>query len=381
MAGASSVLGEFVGRLIEAEGGAVDRVEPDGLEYLAPPQVSALLGIPESGCLGFGPELPEGARRIGLESELLARLGVALGERGRLSRRAVYVPLPPVSSPERILEHGLTLHNAVYRLVGTRPVWTRYVVPFFRYTAVSDEKRDGLLRLAINLSTGSVLDGAADALAVAAFELGPVAEASAPPAERLPQMWEPARLEAFLRRGLTERIRRQLGRFVEGMRRRQERDLARLHGYYGDLRAESLARMRRPGADRERERLRLDAVAREYEAKVADLRQKYAMSVEVDCIQLLDLVMPVQRFDLLVKRRKGERRFHLDWNPLSSELDPPVCEYSYTREPGRMVCDDALHVVSLAAHGPCGGCGRPYCRACAPVKCPKCGHRPAGESP
>src|SRR5215218_2200059 len=98
MAGATSVLREFIGRLIETGGGAVEPVEPDGLEYLAPPEVTDRLGLPEAGRLGFGPELPAGARRVGLEGELLARLGGALGERGRCVRRAVHVPLPSLSS-------------------------------------------------------------------------------------------------------------------------------------------------------------------------------------------------------------------------------------------------------------------------------------------
>jgi hypothetical protein len=188
-------------------------------------------------------------------------------------------------------------------------------------------------------------------------------------------------MRALVERGLPGRVRRALGQFLASMTRRQERDLARLYGYYGDLQAESAARMRKAGTDLERERLRLEAIAREHEAKVADVRQKYAIRIEVECIQVLDLAMPVQRFDLLIKRRKGERRFHLDWNPISRELEPPVCEYSYTWETGRVVCDDALHIVSPSAHGPCGGCARPYCRACQPLKCPKCGHRTPPEGP
>lgn len=372
---ASGVLREFVGRLIEAGGGAAEPVEPDGLEYLAPPEVSARLAWPESGRLGFGSELPDGARRVGLESDVLERFGSLLGERGRYARRVVYVSPPPASSPERVVEHGLTLRNAVYRVVGTRPVWTRYIIPLFRYTAMSDEKRDGMVRLAVNLSNGSVVDSAAESLVAAALDLAPVDAGSEPPADKLPQLWESARVEALLQRGLAERIDRHLSRFVASVRGRQERDLTRLSGYYGDLCRESAARARKPGADLERERLRLDAIAREYEAKVADLRQKYAMTITVECVQLLDLAMPVLRFDLLVKRRKGERRFHLDWNPILRDLEPPACEYGFTSQPVRMVCDDALHIVSLAAHGPCPSCGRPYCRACSPATCPKCARR------
>ena len=49
------------------------------------------------------------------------------------------------------------------------------------------------------------------------------------------------------------------------------------------------------------------------------------------------------------------------------------CEYSYTWEQPREVCDERLHLVSPEANGPCPHCSKPYCRACHPNKCPKCG--------
>jgi hypothetical protein len=122
-----------------------------------------------------------------------------------------------------------------------------------------------------------------------------------------------------------------------------------------------------------RERLRLEAAAREYQAKVADLRQKYDLRVTTDLEQALILTSPVQRLELTIKRRKGERRVTLDWSPLARRLEPPPCEWSYTAEITRVVCDDALHLVSPAGHAPCAQCGKNYCRACQPRRCPKCG--------
>jgi hypothetical protein len=101
------------------------------------------------------------------------------------------------------------------------------------------------------------------------------------------------------------------------MRRRLERDQGRLHGYYGGLRAEALARLAalpgngdltaRQAAAAERERLRLDAIAREHQAKLNDLRRKFATTVTLQWSQTLELVMPVHRFEVVVKRRKRER--------------------------------------------------------------------------
>ena len=125
----------------------------------------------------------------------------------------------------------------------------------------------------------------------------------------------------------------------------------------------------------DRERQRVASIAREYQAKVADLRQKYAMSVTVEWRQTLELVMPVQRLLLQVRRRKGERLITLDWNPLARKLERFPCEYSYADTGPRLVCDDRLHLVVPEAHGACGGCGKSYCRACHFGRCPKCGRQ------
>jgi hypothetical protein len=170
---------------------------------------------------------------------------------------------------------------------------------------------------------------------------------------------------------------------LSGMSRRQERDLQRLLSYHQALRSEAAGRLaelaargeltERQQAEQTRERRRLEGIAREYEAKVGDVRRKYAMKVELTWLQTLELVMPTRRLGVRIRRRKGERLFPLDWNPLTRKLDQLPCEYSYTWERPREVCDEALHLVSPAAHGPCRGCGRAFCRACHPAKCPRCG--------
>jgi hypothetical protein len=89
-------------------------------------------------------------------------------------------------------------------------------------------------------------------------------------------------------------------------------------------------------------------------------------------VQTLELVMPVRRFAVRIRRRKAERVIHLDWNPLTRRLEPPPCESSYSADRPRLVCDDALHLVTPEGIAPCGGCGRLFCRACHRERCPKC---------
>jgi len=383
-------LQHFMSMVLEKHEAAVEIIEPDGLEVLVPPPVQRALSIPELARLGFGAELPANARRVSLDIDLLERLNGLLGEEGRQARLVLPLDNPPPSHPERMLEHALELRNAVYRLRGVAPAWTRYLILRFRYTAISDEKRDGMLDFGWNLANRATLDDMLPAL-LAGVE---ARAATHPPPPALPDFpWKQQQLPALLERALLPRLRRRLEGFFSGMARRQERDLQRLFAYHHDLRQEAAARLAaltareeltdKHQADQARERQRLEAIAREYQAKVNDARRKYAMKVELEWLQTLELVMPVQRFTVHIKRRKGERNILLDWNPLARQLDQAPCEYSYTWERPREVCDHALHLVSPAAHGPCPDCGKPYCRACHPTACPRCvsAQREAESSP
>src|SRR5437660_1667687 len=78
-------LRDFVADMLESEGAAVEPVEPDGLEVLAPEPLRAALGWPEFARLGFGATLPAGAMPIGLEGDWLDRFGALLGGWSRWS--------------------------------------------------------------------------------------------------------------------------------------------------------------------------------------------------------------------------------------------------------------------------------------------------------
>ena len=63
----------------------------------------------------------------------------------------------PPSDPERLLGRAFDLPNAVWRFQGVSATCTRCLMLAFRYTAVSDEKREGLVGLGFNLGTGAVV--------------------------------------------------------------------------------------------------------------------------------------------------------------------------------------------------------------------------------
>jgi predicted RNA-binding Zn-ribbon protein involved in translation (DUF1610 family) len=376
-------LRDFVAEMLERQGAAVDPVEPDGLDVLSPQPLREAMGWPELARLGFGAQRPEQAIPIGLEGDWLDRFGALLGEHGRWAERQLTLAGTPIApgDPERALERAIELPNAVWRFQGMTPACTRCLVMAFRYTAVSDEKREGLIWLGFNLGTGAVVDEVA-------MRLRPVLAAE--PDWRAPEPdvrmaagpgWDPAMLQSRVRPLLEHRVRQDLEPFLAAMRRRLERDRNRVHAYHDDLRRVALKRLaaldgaqgEKPQADREREKLRVAAIEREYHAKLDDLRNNYALRIKVQWVQALELYLPVQRLDVLIRRRKGERLIRMDWHPLVRMTEPPPCDWGMGFDRVRVVCDGKLHLTEPAGQAPCPSCGKAWCRACHRTRCPNCG--------
>ena len=146
---------------------------------------------------------------------------------------------------ERLLAHELALDNATFRLIDAAPAWTRYLVLDFRFTAVSEEKREGILRLAINLATGAMLGRDAGPDGVVG---PPQGDLTATDSALPPPMWccrktgTRARVVERVQRALPWRVEAALAPFAMGLRRRLARDLDRLHAYHNDLHREASLR-------------------------------------------------------------------------------------------------------------------------------------------
>jgi len=383
-------LRDFVAELMERHGAAVEMLETDRLQVLASPALQAALGWPELSQLSFGTKRPDDAIAIGFEGDWLTRLGSLLSNHGRWAERQLMLTsaAEAPSDPERILARALDLSNAVWRFEGLKAGFTRCLMLAFRYSAVSDEKREGLVWIGFNLWTGAILDEViARMLPVLEKEQWQAPDqATRPQAERRCAL---AGLETRIRALVDHRIRLELEPFLRATRRRLERDRNRIHEYHKELHDASMKRLtasvgakgEKSEAERHREQLRMAAIEREYHAKLDDLRNHYAMRVVVEWAQALDLYVPVQRFGVLIRRRKGERRIQLDWHPLVRLLEPPPCDWGLGLDQRRVVCDEKLHLTEPAGQAPCRSCGKSWCRACHPARCPRCGVAPKSETP
>jgi len=387
-----AALREFVADVLEGEGAAVEPVEPDELDVLAPQPLYQAMGWPELVRLGFGPKPSAGVTAIRLEGDWLDRFGALIGNRGRCAERQLVLPreIAAPSMPERLIERAIELPNAVWRLRDARPAWTRCLLLALRYAAVSDEKREGLVWLGFNCTTGGALDDELLARLRATLADDPDWQTPQPEVRGAAgPAWDARALAVRAAPLIEHRVRSELEPFLRAMRRRLERDRTRVHAYHDDLRRTAQTKLAALGsaagdkaeAAAKRETLRIAAIEREYAAKIDDLRHNFALRVTIDCVQGLMLFAPVHRYELLIKRRKGERTVVIDWHPAARLIELPPCDWGAGAGPTRLVCDDRLHLTDASAEG-CPSCGKSWCPACE-AACPRCersvgnGSRPA----
>ena len=216
-----ATLRDFVAQALESQGAAVETIEPDALEVLAPPSIQAAMGWPELARLGFGAERRGEAIRIGLEGDWLDRFDALLGEQGRWAERQLTLRGPQApASPERMIDQALDLPNAVWRLQRMAATWTRCLILIFRYTALSDEKREGLVWLGFNLGTGVVLGEVTARLRPLLNEHENWQAPEAAARHATGTGWDAALLESRIGPLLKHQVGQELEPFLRAMRRR-----------------------------------------------------------------------------------------------------------------------------------------------------------------
>jgi hypothetical protein len=407
-----TALRDFVSDLLQREGAIVDVVEPGGLDVMAPEALRTRFGWPDLARLSFGTGAgaQAGSIPIGLEDDWLDRLGALLDERGRSAVQQIALPegTAPPNNPERLIAGTLELPNAIWRLKAVELARCNCLLLSFRYTAISDEKRDGIVWLGFNCTTGALLDDELVAALRRSLDRADGWQAPTPDAIGATGTAWPADMIAARALPIVERlVRADLEPFLIAMQRRARRDRDRVHAYHEDLRNAAIAKLTgleraagpggrgKKGNEEEakaseksaaaiaRERMRISAIEREYAAKLDDLRHNYALTVKVEWVQSLAVIAPVYRHNLLIKRRKGERTIAVDWHIAARRMEPAPCDWGESVERARIVCDEGLHLTPAEGQSPCRGCGKAFCRACHPDTCRRCGaavSRPAAGS-
>jgi len=368
-------IGDFTCRLLARRGALIEHDEHEATAIL-PPALASALEMAEYQRLTFGPRaVASSAQAIDYDSPLVDRFERLVEDLGRVAFvPALQLPLRRID-PETVMTGGISLTNGVIRDCRAESGYARYVGFFVQHELLADERISGMTEIWVNANTRSApqLYGLSQTVLSARpdGESGTHAGADVPDdaAGMVADAW---RLAASLAR---QAVEHRLQETFDSLRRRRERDFMRLRDYYetidGEIRRRAL-RVLAKGDDgaASAEASRLEATARAYRDRVADLVDRYRARVRVRPLAALVCTLPVHHVTARFHRRSESRTVSFTWNPIDRAIEPPCCEACGIGTATVVLCDDRVHLLCPACHGRCPACGRTYCRACH-AQCPR----------
>lgn len=364
MTDAPSTIREFTRDLL-AHAGALVATSSSGLDVVADAALSAPLGFTEFQSLAFTPDAarPGGALLVDYDSPTLDKMESLVDDLGRMA----FVTSPPVSlkafEPLAEVERMLRLQNGVIRGAQVTPAEAVYFCFIFEYNLLADERAGSLTHVWVNPATRSVPQMNSWLDHHDLDELTPGAAPESP-------LTVPWTLAAA---AVTAALGPAVAGFLDGLRRRRDRDVGHLREYYLEIDRTIRRKLERtpPGADDwRRESDRLVATARSYHARLVEVADRYRVRVLVRPLAVLACRLPIQRVTARLMRRNLASEAIFSWNPVDGRIESRCCDGCDTPLSAAWLCDDRVHILCESCLGPCGTCGRVYCRACH-RQCPR----------
>lgn len=364
-----SMLATVISDILVYHGGVVE-FQKESLEFLVPPSLSQILGIPEQGELAFAyRDDKSDTIDASYDSEFFNSLERLFAEKGRMAT-ASYPPYEPrLKNLEKLLPQKFSLTNATFRLGQTTALQDlHYLLVYLKYTGVSDEKSEGIAAVLVDEQTLAISDVSAKSDRI--LEESSDAGIAFPESEKTAKAMHGAH-------GFTLGLARtKLKEFIQSLERRLNRDVRRVYDYYETLKTEAQKSMAKKAASDGRQgrdiAAKLDAIAVEQRWKVQDLVAKYAMKIYIEPLAAVHIATASSIIWLNIKRRQETRRFPLAYNPILRELGSLPCEACFYPQGNYCICDDQLHIVCTNCFALCPQCRKNFCKACHPRGCPKC---------
>ncbi|MBS3810137.1 MAG: hypothetical protein KGY38_08290, partial [Desulfobacterales bacterium] len=222
---------------------------------------------------------------------------------------------------DRLLEDQLTFYGAAAAIETVAPVTAEYVLVSCRYTALSDEQKEGLLTVVFNTDTGGRVPAMAEPFDTGRFRTVFIRPDTDVKHKILPL----AEAIEHSARGLLED---RLAPFHASMNRRFQRDIANLEEYYSSLAAEMEKSLEKPGLSesaRIDRQAKIDAIPAELAGKKEDLLKKYSIKVRLEPAAAMYIRTPAKKILCRLSIGKQRRQFFLTYNPVTRSIDPPPC--------------------------------------------------------
>lgn len=369
----NKTLPEVISDILTYNGALVEKTDDGCLEVLCPDSLSSVLGLKEHAILCFSYDKTEReAIYASYDSELFKAMAGLLKDKGEFSVASFKSSLPNTEKLLKVLHEKIALNNATFRLENTEIKGISYLLCYFKYIAISDEKQEGIMQVLINelnLSTMPLENGVVK-LEDAVEELKDV--------ERYDFKTV---LQSSYYAGV-EIAKERLKDFIKSLERRLNRDIRRVHEYYGTLKNEAIIAIKKKMISTDRTikgegidellKKKMNAIETECKWKIQDLIAKYSLNIQLEPVSVIRIETQSPVFWINIKRRLATRSFPITYNPIIKQLDALPCELCFKPKKPYYICDDKLHIICSTCFKKCPDCGKQYCKACYKKGCPKC---------
>ena len=306
----------FASQILEQNDGAVEQ-HSDHLIALLPDKLCRRLQLPEEVRIGeHGTPLLYGSPLLdGLVQLVTGEVPIVYGE--------LKVEYLKKAGFEQLLDQQLSFGKVRSRLLKFEETRSTYMVLVCRYLAMSDERKEGLIQVALHEDNGAVISGLAGHWQN--FHPKFFSRTEVPP-------HFPTHIEATIcaaMKSARSDTKAELSDFFNSIRRHLNRDVKNTREYYQALQREMEASLENPKLSKEQRNQRKEKIndlPAEMDRKIADLEQKYQVKINITACAALRFLIPVVRLTIEIKYRKLVREIRVNYNPISRSLDPLVCE-------------------------------------------------------
>lgn len=387
-AGEQFDLPRFVLGYLEHAGGMVAPPAYGVHEALLPDHLAAQLQVDSYLRLAFGAEDEAGALRLSVNHPLVEAMAEQAAQQSGHAQVAI--------NHVRLEKPGLydlaakTFSFANARLSAARNAVEQsalhhYLRFNFKATLLSDEKQEQIVSVVLDVQAGHTVRDPEHLARLVTFETETAFDHLAPArprwsggSEALDAVtWQALllRAQAATEVALQERLAAQQAR----NQRFLELDLARLEDYYDALERDMRRRLERaPAGEGERRSAvesKIAALYSERSAKLADIRARYTLRVELELINTLLTIQPKLLLPVEINNRRTTVTRMAVWDPLLRRLEPLVCDVCGEPGEGLHLCTGG-HLAHRGCLAPqCIECNREYCQLCADqvLACIVCG--------
>ena len=299
------------------ENGALVDAHSDHIHALLPDDLAGILNLPEEVRLG-GDDHP-----LLYGSPILDRLVQVATAGIPVAYGAVSIPYIKKAGFETAIAQDLSFVNGKIQIGVRAETRSSYMVITSRYVALSDERKEGLMRLTFHEASGAIIAGFEDA--ITDFECTYYRQGNLPP-QFSPRIG--LALQTALK-SLQQRIEEELAPFIASMRRRLHRDVTNTREYYRSLADEMRAALAHPNLSdtlRMERQQKIGSLPAEADRKIADLQHKYDTRIYIRACAAERYLVDVAQLIVTILYRKAVRTLPVFYNPVTRRIDPLVCE-------------------------------------------------------